>query len=81
MIWLLKLFNTATLFDFLINGILTKQNRKRVSDLIDQVSNRDDLTGLQKRNLVVGKITDLVQDIGLEALKTAITLIVERNKV
>jgi len=81
MIWLLKLFNTATLFDFLINRILTKENRKRVSDLIDQVSNRDDLTGLQKRNLVVSKITDLVQDIGLEALKTAITLIVERNKV
>jgi len=81
MIWLLKLFNTATLFDFLINRILTKENRKRVSDLIDQVSNRDDLTGLQKRNLVVSKITDLVQDIGLEALKTAITLIVERNKI
>ncbi len=81
MIWLLKLFNTATLFDFLINRILTKENRKRVSDLIDQVSNRDDLTGLQKRNLVVSKITDLAQDIGLEALKTAITLIVERNKI
>jgi len=79
--WILKFFNSATLFDFLINRILTKENRKRVSDLIDQVSNRDDLTGLQKRNLVVSKITDLVQDIGLEALKTAITLIVERNKV
>jgi len=79
--WILKFFNAATLFDFLINGILTKQNRKRVSDLIEEVSTRDDLTGLQKRNLVVGKITDLVQDIGLEALKTAITLIVERNKI
>ena len=81
MIWLLKLFNTATLFDFLINRILTKENRKRVSDLIDQVSNRDDLTGLEKRNLVVSMIKDIAQDIGLEALKTAITLIVERNKV
>jgi len=81
MIWLLKLFNTATLFDFLINRILTKENRKRVSDLIDQVSNRDDLTGLEKRNLVVSMIKDIAQDIGLEALKTAITLIVERNKI
>ena len=79
--WILKFFNAATLFDFLINRILTKENRKRVSDLIEEVSTRDDLTGLQKRNLVVGKITDLVQDIGLEALKTAITLIVERNKI
>jgi uncharacterized protein YerC len=81
MMWLLKFFNAATLFDFLINRILTKENRKRVSDLIDQVSNRDDLTGLEKRNLVVGMIKDIAQDIGLEALKTAITLIVERNKI